>query len=177
EMSERLIKTLGREEGRAVRVSTFHTLGLSILKREGKAVGLRKNFSIYDQKDALELMESLLHEDTYAAKIALEQISTWKNDKILPDEALSFAKDELAQQNALIYKQYEAQLLAYNAVDFDDLILKPLLLLKNDLEVRKTWQERIRYLLVDEYQDTNLCQYDLVRYLIGDGVHLTVVGD
>lgn len=177
EMSERLIKTLGREEGRAVRVSTFHTLGLSILKREGKAVGLRKNFSIYDQKDALELMESLLHEDTDVAKIALEQISTWKNDKILPDEALSFAKDELAQQNALIYKQYEAQLLAYNAVDFDDLILKPLLLLKNDLEVRKTWQERIRYLLVDEYQDTNLCQYDLVRYLIGDGVHLTVVGD
>ena len=80
EMSERLIKTLGREEGRAVRVSTFHTLGLSILKREGKAIGLRKNFSIYDQKDALELMESLLHEDTDAAKIALEQISTWKNE-------------------------------------------------------------------------------------------------
>ncbi len=176
EMSDRLQKSIGTTKGRKVKVSTFHTLGLSILKKQGKLLGLRPGFSIYDQKDALHLMESLT-EDRETAEMALDLISQWKNDMLSPKAAASRANDEFEAIVAKLYEEYQAQLLAYNALDFDDLILLPLQLIQGYSEVKAYWQKAIGYLLVDEYQDTNLCQYELVKALIGSRNVLTVVGD
>lgn len=185
EMKERLVARLGRKEANKVCVSTFHTLGLSLLKKESHLLGLKKNFSIYNTHDTLELMGSLLHGDREMAKIALTEISRWKNSHLTPEEALEAALEAASSSDsganapsfAQLYKQYEEHLQAYNAVDFDDLILKPLRLLESNPIIREKWQEKIAYLLVDEYQDTNKAQYALVKALIGKGHHLTVVGD
>lgn len=177
EMADRLGQTLGHSQGKKVRVSTFHTLGLSILKRHGSHLGLRKGFTIYDQKDTLQLMDSLLEGDLDTAKLALDRISMWKNDMRTFDSLKTAAADEFEMRLVELYETYQAQLLSYNAIDFDDLILLPMQLLQQFPEVRDYWQQAIRYMLVDEYQDTNLCQYELVKLLIGPGRHLTVVGD
>ncbi len=177
EMSDRLIQTIGKEKGRKVRVSTFHTLGLSILKKHGKLLGLRKGFSIYDQKDTFQLMESLTESDAETIRFALDRISSWKNDLRSIESLRHAATDEFESGLIDLYERYQAQLFSYNAIDFDDLILMPLKLLRDFPDVRHYWQKEIRYLLVDEYQDTNLCQYELVKLLIGKQHHLTVVGD
>ena len=177
EMSDRLIGTMGKERGRKVRVSTFHTLGLSILKKHGKLIGLRPGFSIYDQKDSTQLMESLMESDAETIRLALDRISTWKNDLQSLDALRNAVLDPFESSLVELYDRYQTQLLSYNAIDFDDLILLPLQLLQKFPDVRYHWQKEIRYLLVDEYQDTNLCQYELVKLLIGSGHHLTVVGD
>ncbi|MHC5225620.1 UvrD-helicase domain-containing protein [Ignatzschineria sp. LJL83] len=177
EMADRLAGTLGKEKGRKVKVSTFHTLGLSILKKHGNLLGLRKGFSIYDQKDTFQLMESLIESDAETIRIALDRISSWKNDMRSLESLKAEASDEYELALAELYERYQAQLLSYNAIDFDDLILLPMRLLQENEEVRRYWQKEIRYLLVDEYQDTNLCQYELVKLLIGKAHHLTVVGD
>lgn len=177
EMADRLGQTLGHSQGKKVRVSTFHTLGLSILKRHGSHLGLRKGFTIYDQKDTLQLMDSLLEGDLDTAKLALDRISMWKNDMRTFDSLRAAAADEFEIRLVELYETYQAQLLSYNAIDFDDLILLPMQLLQQFPEVRDYWRQAIRYMLVDEYQDTNLCQYELVKLLIGSGRHLTVVGD
>lgn len=177
EMADRLAGTLGKERGRKVRVSTFHTLGLSILKKHGDLIGLRKGFSIYDQKDTFQLMESLIESDADTIRMSLDRISSWKNDmrtiQSLKESALETYEVALIE----LYERYQAQLLSYNAIDFDDLILLPMRLIQENAEVRHYWQKEIRYMLVDEYQDTNLCQYELVKLLIGSAHHLTVVGD
>lgn len=177
EMADRLAGTLGKEKGRKVKVSTFHTLGLSILKKHGKLLGLRKGFSIYDQKDTFQLMESLIETDSDTIRLALDRISMWKNDMRTLSSLRDDAMDEYEQSLVELYERYQAQMLSYNAIDFDDLILLPMQLLRENQEVREYWQKEIRYMLVDEYQDTNLCQYELVKLLIGRGKHLTVVGD
>ena len=177
EMADRLAGTLGKEKGRKVKVSTFHTLGLSILKKHGKLLGLRKGFSIYDQKDTFQLMESLIEADNDTIRLALDRISTWKNDMRSLLSLQNEAVDEYEQSFVELYERYQAQMLSYNAIDFDDLILLPMQLLRENAEVRSYWQKEIRYMLVDEYQDTNLCQYEVVKLLIGAGKHLTVVGD
>lgn len=177
EMSDRLIGTMGKERGRKVRVSTFHTLGLSILKKHGKLIGLRPGFSIYDQKDSTQLMESLMESDAETIRLALDRISTWKNDLQSLDALRNAVLDPFESSLVELYDRYQTQLLSYNAIDFDDLILLPLQLLQKFPDVRYYWQKEIRYLLVDEYQDTNMCQYELVKLLIGDQHHLTVVGD
>ncbi len=177
EMADRLAGTLGKEKGRKVKVSTFHTLGLSILKKHGKLLGLRKGFSIYDQKDTFQLMESLIEADNDTIRLALDRISTWKNDMRSLSSLQNEAVDEYEQSLVELYERYQAQMISYNAIDFDDLILLPMQLLRENAEVRSYWQKEIRYMLVDEYQDTNLCQYEVVKLLIGAGKHLTVVGD
>ncbi|MBT0718915.1 DNA helicase Rep [Rosenbergiella epipactidis] len=181
EMKERVAQTLGRKEARGLQISTFHTLGLEIIKREVSALGMKANFSLFDDQDQLALLKELtqpwLQEDKDLLQQLTSTISNWKNDLIDPVQATAVARSERDQIFAKCYQLYEKHLRACNVLDFDDLILKPTLLLRDNAEVRERWQQRIRYLLVDEYQDTNTSQYQLVKLLVGARARFTVVGD
>ncbi|EKO3510695.1 DNA helicase Rep [Vibrio fluvialis] len=181
EMKERVGQTLGKAESRGLMVSTFHTLGLNIIRREYKQLGLKAGFSLFDDQDQLTLLKELTEKQLDGDKDLLRQltstISNWKNDMLSPDQAKAQALGEQQQLFAFCYEMYQKQMQAYNALDFDDLILMPVLLLRANEEVRQRWRNRIRYLLVDEYQDTNSSQYELVKLLVGERGRLTVVGD
>ncbi|WP_423840030.1 DNA helicase Rep [Vibrio mytili] len=181
EMKERVGQTLGKAESKGLMVSTFHTLGLNIIKREYKQLGLKAGFSLFDDQDQLALLKELTEKQLDGDKDLLRQllscISNWKNDMLTPEQAKARAQGEQQQLFAFCFDMYQKQMKAYNALDFDDLILMPVLLLRNNEEVRQRWQSRIRYLLVDEYQDTNTSQYELVKLLVGERGRLTVVGD
>ncbi len=181
EMKERVGQTLGKQEARGLMVSTFHTLGLNIIRREYKQLGLKAGFSLFDDQDQLallkELTEKQLEGDKDLLRLLLSTISNWKNDMLSPASAMEFARSEQEKLFAFCFEAYQNQMKAYNALDFDDLILMPVMLLKSNSDVRQRWQARIRYLLVDEYQDTNTSQYELVKLLVGERGRLTVVGD
>ncbi len=181
EMKERVAQTLGKPEARGLKVSTFHTLGLNIIKAHVKQLGLKPGFSLFDDKDSMALLSDLttdtLDGDKDQLQLLQSCISNWKNDLILPDALLKQAQSTGEREFAEAYKRYQDNLKAYNALDFDDLILLPTLLLKTSEEVRSKWQNKIRYLLVDEYQDTNTSQYELVKLLVGERARFTVVGD
>ncbi len=178
EMRERVSQLLKRGEGQGLRVSTFHTLGLDIIRHELKALGYRPGFSIYDARDSVQLLRDLSAlEDKEKIERLQWLISHWKNALVDPQAAAQEAQDEATLSAARLYELYQQQLQAYNALDFDDLILRPLQLLQRQPAVREVWQNRLRYLLVDEYQDTNACQYQLVRAIVGVRGALTAVGD
>ncbi|WCE29694.1 DNA helicase Rep [Vibrio sp. SCSIO 43137] len=181
EMKERVGQTLGKKEAKGLMISTFHTMGLNIIRREYKALGLKAGFSLFDDQDQMallkELTEKQLDGDKDLLRLLLSSISNWKNDMLTPEQAKGFARSEQEQLFAFCFEMYQTQMKAYNALDFDDLISLPVMLLKTNKEVRDRWQSKIRYLLVDEYQDTNTSQYELVKLLIGERGRLTVVGD
>ena len=181
EMKERVGQTLSRQESKGLMVSTFHTLGLNIVRRECKHLGLKANFSLFDDQDQMALLKELTEEELDGDKDLLKQlqstISNWKNDMLSPIDAAGRAQTERDQLFAHCYEMYQRQMKAYNALDFDDLILMPVLLLRDNQEVCQRWQNRIRYLLVDEYQDTNTSQYLFVKLLVGERARFTVVGD
>ncbi|MFC1507850.1 DNA helicase Rep [Pseudomonadota bacterium] len=181
EMKERVGQTLGRQEAKGLMVSTFHTLGLNIIRREYKTLGLKASFSLFDDQDQMALLKELTEAELDGDKDLLKQlmssISNWKNDMLSPADAKAHAQGERDQLFAYCYEMYQRQMKAYNALDFDDLILMPVLLLRDNQEVRQRWQNRIRYLLVDEYQDTNTSQYIFVKLLVGERSRFTVVGD
>ncbi|MDX1606480.1 MAG: DNA helicase Rep [Candidatus Competibacterales bacterium] len=178
EMKQRVGRLLPAGDGRGLAVSTFHALGLTILRRECRELGYRPGFSLFDARDSLQLIQEIAADaGTEAAAPLQAQISHWKSDLIEPGAALAQAAGETQAAAARVYAEYDRRLKAYNAVDFDDLILQPLRLLRSDGERLARWQDRVRYLLVDEYQDTNTCQYQLVRALAGVRGALTVVGD
>lgn len=166
---------------RGLMVSTFHNLGLTILRREYAHLSYRSGFSIFDAQDSLAVLRDLMGRDFAADSEHAEQcqwqISEWKNQLIMPEQAINIAQDGQQVTAANVYRRYVEALQAYNAVDFDDLILKPVQLFRQFPDVLKHWQARIHYLLVDEYQDTNGCQYELVKQLVGIREALTVVGD
>ena len=181
EMKERVGKLVKGSAARGLTVSTFHNLGLNIIRREHQALGFKPGFSIFDAEDAKALLKELMLKDgeldSDHLDLVQQQISTWKNDLVQPATALSYAQSPAEQTIAIIYQRYNQALKAYNAVDFDDLILIPVDLFQQQPEVLQRWQRRIRYLLVDEYQDTNSSQYLLVQLLVGNRGGLTVVGD
>jgi ATP-dependent DNA helicase Rep len=182
EMKERVNQTLGKDESRGLTVSTFHTLGLNIIKREIKTLGYKPNFTLLDDQDTSVLLKALTEKELEGDKDLLSAlktaISNWKNHLILPPVAAKHAQPGQEMLFAQCYDNYQRNLRAYNAFDFDDLILTPTLLLQSNAEVRERWQNKIRYLLVDEYQDTNTSQYLLVKLLVGDiSPKFTVVGD
>lgn len=181
EMKERLAQTLGRKEARGIIISTFHTLGLEIIKREFAALNMKSNFSLFDDQDQMallkELTEKWLENDKTLLSQLVSTISNWKNDLIDPAGAATLAKSERDKLFAHCYDLYDKQLKSCSILDFDDLILLPTLLLQRNEEVRERWQNRLRYLLVDEYQDTNTSQYELVKLLVGNRARFTVVGD
>jgi ATP-dependent DNA helicase Rep len=180
EMRARVGALLRDRDSRGLRVSTFHTLGLDFLRREGKALGLRAGFTIFDAEDCVALLREINQRQRSstdeAARLA-SGISRWKAELIDPAEALRRAADEPGAVAARAYAEYERRLRAYNAVDFDDLIGLPVQALEAEPRVLDRWQDGIRYLLVDEYQDTNLAQYRLVKALVGLRQALTAVGD
>lgn len=186
EMSERITASAG-QPGSRVSVSTFHRLGLRILREYPDAAGLRPGFSIFNAGDSESLLRELLRMHwggqvdasalRDAARAAQSMISSWKNALITPDHAATEARSTLDRTHAAIYRDYQAHLSISNAADFDDLLLQPVQLLQQSSERRAIWQARVRYLLVDEYQDTNGAQYELIRLLTGERAAFTVVGD
>lgn len=181
EMKERVSKLVQGKDARGLTVSTFHNLGLTIIRREHKTLGYKAGFSLFDDQDTKSLIKDLMHKDfqTDADIIGMVQhlISNWKNDLIEPEQALGLANDDKETLAAAVYREYDRHLKAYNAVDFDDLIRLPVRLFRDDPDVLERWQNKIHYMLVDEYQDTNVSQYLLVKLLIGFRGALTVVGD
>lgn len=181
EMKERASKLVKGSASKGLTVSTFHNLGLNIIRREHKSLGFKPGFSIFDGEDARSLLKELMLKegdlDNDHLDLVQHQISNWKNDLVNPARALSMAQSPAEQTIAIIYQRYNQALRAYNAVDFDDLILIPVELFQTNAEVLGRWQRKIRYLLVDEYQDTNSSQYLLVQLIVGDRGALTVVGD
>ncbi|MDX1795257.1 MAG: DNA helicase Rep [Hydrogenovibrio sp.] len=180
EMKERVSKLLKNDPSKGLNVSTFHNLGLNIIRQEYKALDYKSNFSIMDATDTKQILKDLLKKqqlDEEALDNAQWDISSWKNAHISPQQALEQAEDNLQQARAILYDLYQQQLKAYNAVDFDDLIGLPVKLFNEHPQILDKWQNKVRYLLVDEYQDTNAAQYELVKQLVGIQARFTVVGD
>ena len=180
EMQQRISRLLGPKNSRGLSISTFHTLGLRILHQHCHQLGYRRGFSIMDSRDVESCLQELGHrtdQDKDMAKQSMYQISRWKNDFIDADTALASAEDQLIQSRAQLYREYQQHTLACNVMDFDDLIMLPVRLFRKDEAVLNKWQDKIRYLLVDEYQDTNTSQYELINLICGLRQKLTVVGD
>lgn len=184
EMKSRVQKILSHEKSRGLTVSTFHQFGLQFLRHELKHTSLKPNFSILDADDCQRLLAELMVRDNLSGAErrelvheAIKKISDWKNDLIAPKDAAETLDDPEDLGFVHLYELYERNLRAYNAVDFDDLIAMPVRILRESHEVKDKWQNRIRYLLVDEYQDTNTAQYELIKLLVGRLGRFTVVGD
>jgi len=179
EMRERAAKLIKGEAAEQIAICTFHALGLKFLQIEHAKLGLKRGFSVLDADDAGAIVKELLPAAVKPDQLfALRNlVSTAKNEGLTPEAALERARSPREQEAAVLYGQYQRRLGSFNAVDFDDLIRLPLTLLESDDEARAAWQERIRYLLVDEYQDTNTAQYRLLRQLAGERGALTCVGD
>ena len=182
EMRERIDSMIGMGS-ESIWVSTFHSSCVRILRRFADRLGYANSFTIYDTDDSKTLMKDIckrLEIDTkiYKEKTFLNVISSAKNELISPEE---FAQNAVGDFNktrqAQVYREYQARLKANNAMDFDDLIMKTVELLKFDTEVRSFYQEKFHYIMVDEYQDTNTAQFELVRLLASGRENLCVVGD
>ncbi|MFU2486364.1 UvrD-helicase domain-containing protein [Thauera sp. WH-1] len=178
EMQERVAHIMGGRVPGGLTVCTFHALGVRIIRQEAKHCGLKPQFSILDASDTVQIVSDVAGDsDKGIAKQMQWQISSWKNAMITPEEAAQLADNEIASVAAKLYKEYERTLRAYQAVDFDDLISLPVRLFDEHPEVRERWQNKLRYLLVDEYQDTNRAQYRLLKLLSGVRGAFTAVGD
>jgi ATP-dependent DNA helicase Rep len=177
EMKERAAKLVAGQ-GERLTIATFHSLGARILRQEARHVGLKPGFSILDASDTGQLFQEMLKDaDKARVRLIQNRISLWKNAVVGPDEAAKIAADDLEAGAAKIYVEYERTLRAYQAVDFDDLIRLPVVLFEGDEAVGSRWRSRIWHLLVDEYQDTNRCQYRLMKLLTGARASFTAVGD
>jgi len=178
EMQERVGHLLKDKPGKGLTVTTFHSLGLQMLRQEARLLGYKPQFSILDAADSFKILADLLATtDKALLKRTQWQISGWKNAFLDPDRARAVAEDESAAVAARIYQLYQQTLKAYQAVDFDDLIRLPVELFQTHPEALDKWQHKLKYLLIDEYQDTNACQYRLVKLLTGVEGRFTAVGD
>ena len=178
EMRERAKTLVGPRAAKDLLISTFHSLGVRILREEGRLVGLKEQFSILDSDDVLGVLRDAGGTvDANQARSWQWAISLWKNQGLNASQALAIAKDDNERAAAIVMQRYQERLSAYQAVDFDDLISLPLKLLNDQADARKRWQDKLRYVLVDEYQDTNAVQYDLLKALVGERAMFTAVGD
>jgi ATP-dependent DNA helicase Rep len=178
EMRERAKQLVGPKAAKHLAISTFHSLGVRFLRSEGARLGLKEQFSILDSDDVLGILKDAGgSSDNALARSWQWTISLWKNQGLNSDGAEAAAKDDNERVAARVMKRYEERLAAYQAVDFDDLIGLPHQLLLRDEECRTKWQGILRYVLVDEYQDTNAIQYELLKSLVGDRAMFTAVGD
>ncbi|MDH5423383.1 MAG: DNA helicase Rep [Gammaproteobacteria bacterium] len=181
EMKSRVTDQLTGTNTRGLTVSTFHNLGLNILRKEYQAADMKQGFSIFDSTDVQTVIRELQRAESGSnvddAEAISSRISRWKNDFVTPEQALYSAENDQDGFFATFYIKYQRQLHAYNAVDFDDLIMKPVQLFQNNQDVLLRWRRKIHYLLVDEYQDTNASQYELLKLIIGKEARLTAVGD
>jgi ATP-dependent DNA helicase Rep len=176
EMRERAKALIGPKAAKPLVVATFHSLGVRILRGDGERVGLKEQFSILDSDDVLGVLKDAgATTDNALARRWQWAISSWKNQGLSSAQVEPANDDERVAQRVM--QRYEERLAAFQAVDFDDLIGLPMQLLRRDAEVRGKWQEALRYLLVDEYQDTNATQYEMLKLLAGERALFTAVGD
>lgn len=179
EMKERAGKLMGEEAAR-LNVSTFHTFGLNFIRQEYKALQLKRSFTLLDEDDSMAMLReagNLGQLDKQVLFALRHEISNWKNALLTPEQAMAIAKNKDQQLAATAYAAYERTQRACHALDFDDLILLPAACLRDNLDIREKWQDKVRYLLIDEYQDTNGAQYELMKFLAGTRAAFTVVGD
>ena len=178
EMQERVSQLLEGVNTKGLTIATFHSLGMQILRQEAEVLGYKKQFSILDSSDSYKILSDILATtDKQLLRKTQWQISNWKNAFLTPDQAAAQADEELTHAAAKVYQIYQQTLKAYQAVDFDDLIKLPVELFEQHPEVLNKWQHKLKYLLIDEYQDTNACQYKLVKLLTGIEGQFTAVGD
>lgn len=181
EMAERMIPLVGRSRTEKLWLSTFHSFGVRFLGEESAALGYPSRFVIFDQGDALGAVREIVRRegigerklDLYAIHA---RISLWKNQGLAPEDVKesSFEYDAIARE---VYPHYEAALRSMCAVDFDDLVLAPVRILRERKAIREKWRNRFRHLLVDEFQDTNRIQLELVHLLANELNNVCVVGD
>lgn len=181
EMRERVYNSI-EEEANKIFIGTFHSLGLKIVRENASVIGYSNNVTILDRDDVNTLIKRFMKElnlDTehYPVKSILNKISFAKNEGLSPEEFDKFAKDPLDMAACKVYKMYESALKRSNSVDFDDLLILPLRIFKKDKSVLEKYQEHFKYILVDEYQDTNMVQYDMCKLLASKYRNLFVVGD
>ena len=187
EMKERIGRLVGQEQARYLQMGTFHSVFARILRAEAEHIGFNANFTIYDQADSRSLVKSIIKEmqlddKTYKPASVADRISMAKNHLLLPQQYMqsSWAADDAQKkrpQVAHIYNRYMERCRQANAMDFDDLLVYTFLLFKHHEDVRQKYVERFRYVLVDEYQDTNLVQQEIVLQLTQQHGHVCVVGD
>ena len=178
EMQERVSKLMQGTNIKGLTIATFHSLGLQMLRTEAALLGYKPQFSILDSSDSFKILADVLATtDKQLLRKTQWQISSWKNAFINPDQAKAQADEDLTVAAAKVYQIYQQTLKAYQAVDFDDLIKLPVELFEQHEEALNKWQRKLQYLLIDEYQDTNACQYKLVKMLTGVRGQFTAVGD
>ena len=178
EMRERVGTLLQGRNAKGLVVSTFHSLGMNILRAEAKLLGYKPQFSIFDSSDTFKIIGELTNSgDKQEVRDIQTQMSNWKSAFISPEQAVVNADSVELEAYARLYMRYQETLRAYQAVDFDDLIHLPVVLFNQHPEALLRWQQKLRYLLIDEYQDTNDCQYQLTRLLAGRRAAFTAVGD
>ncbi|WP_232036812.1 UvrD-helicase domain-containing protein [Buchnera aphidicola] len=181
EIELRLFKKLTVQQTNDITISTFHSLGLKIIKNEYRLLGLRKNFTLFDEHEQLRLLKSFINvnqnNNIFFLRQLIYQISIWKNQLFNPKLACKNINSILEEKCIFFYEKYDLFLKQHNILDFNDLIFLPTILLKNNIGIRLQWQQKIQYLLVDEYQDVNTSQYELIKLLCGYNSNFTVVGD
>jgi ATP-dependent DNA helicase Rep len=178
EMRERARGLVGGKAAKDLAVSTFHSLGVRLLREDGERIGLKPQFSIFDSDDVLGVLRDAGGStDLATARRWQWTISLWKNQGLNVEQAAAAAQDDDERTAARVMRRYQERLAAYQAVDFDDLIGLPVCLLRTDAEARAKWQQRLQHVLVDEYQDTNATQYELLKLLVGERAAFTAVGD
>ena len=187
EMKERIGRLVGQEQARYLQMGTFHSVFARILRAEAEHIGFNSNFTIYDQSDSRSLVKSIIKEmqlddKTYKAASVADRISMAKNHLLLPQQYMqsSWAADDAQKKHpqvAHIYNRYVERCRQANAMDFDDLLVQTFLLFKNHEDIRQKYVERFRYVLVDEYQDTNFAQQEIVLQLTQQHGRVCVVGD
>ena len=183
EMAERMVSLVGSRRAGRVRMSTFHSFGLELLKEQARDTDDGGRFVIFDQSDSLGLVKEILRE-SYHGRAArrfdpmavLARISNCKSAMVTPD-GVPGSDDEYTTVSGEIYPEYEARLRAMRAFDFDDLVCRPVRMLRDDERLQAKWRRRIAHLLVDEFQDTSEVQLELVKLLVDETRNVCVVGD
>jgi DNA helicase II / ATP-dependent DNA helicase PcrA len=182
EMKERIIHLVG-PEAKNIWMGTFHSLFARLLRMEAEKIGYTNNFTIYDSDDTESMLKKVvesmaLDPKKFKPRVLYTHISSAKNALVDPDDyAINYVTDEQSNTIARIYKIYQSRLFDSNAMDFDDLLMKPIELFQRHPQVMEKWQKRFKYIMVDEYQDTNHAQYVITRMLAGHHGNICVVGD
>lgn len=181
EMKQRIFSLVGPNASN-IWMGTFHSIFARILRIEAQYIGFDRNFSIYDDQDSKKLVEDIMK----MLKIGTESIKpdtifsiikSLKNKLIMPDEYISIAGNPVEKAAAKVYEEYQNSLLRNNSMDFDDLLIWPIVLFKRNPELLIKYQNRFKFILVDEYQDTNVAQYQIVKMLSKLHENITIVGD
>ena len=181
EMKDRIFKMLGTVAYQ-IQISTFHSFGLTILKEHYDKLGYDKNFTILDSDDSSTVVKKILKDmdkdpKKYSYKAIRNKISSAKNELMEPEDLAKFSTNDMDELVVDVYKKYKEKLKTNNSVDFDDLLMLPITLFRKYPEVLKFYQDRFKYILIDEYQDTNEAQYLLTKMISAKYKNICVVGD